>query len=99
MHRPRTWSATEGRSIGWERKRGKLELLLRQLAEGSASAFIQVDPGMHPAAGIQYVLTLDSDTSLLAGSLRELVSIAAHPLNAPHIDHDRRRVTSGYGIL
>ncbi|MDW5443660.1 GH36-type glycosyl hydrolase domain-containing protein [Polaromonas sp. SM01] len=99
LHRPRTWSATEGRWIGWERKRGKLEMLLRQLAEGSASAFAPLDPRMHLATGIRYVLTLDSDTGLPAGSLRELVSIAAHPLNAPHVDPERRRVTAGYGIL
>jgi cyclic beta-1,2-glucan synthetase len=99
LHRPRTWSATEGQWIGWERKRGKLELLLRQLAEGSASAFAPLDPDMCLAEGIRYVLTLDSDTGQTAGSLRELVSIAAHPLNTPHIDPDRRRVTAGYGIL
>ncbi|SFC25107.1 cyclic beta-1,2-glucan synthetase [Polaromonas sp. OV174] len=99
LHRPRTWSATEGRWIGWERKRGKLEMLLRQLAESSASVFAPQGPGMHLATDIRYVLTLDSDTGLPAGSLRELVSIAAHPLNTPHIDFDRRRVTAGYGIL
>ena len=99
LHRPRSWSATERRWIGWERKRGKLEMLLRQLAEGSAPVFLDVSPGMQLAEGIRYVLTLDSDTGLPAGSLRELVSIAAHPLNAPHIDPVTRRVTAGYGIL
>ncbi|UUZ69135.1 hypothetical protein LP416_05400 [Polaromonas sp. P2-4] len=102
LHRSRTWSATERRWIGWERKRGKLEMLLRQLAEGSASAFVPdstVNPDMRLAEGIRYVLTLDSDTTLPAGSLRELVSIAAHPLNTPHIDRKTRRVTAGYGIL
>ncbi|MDP3355671.1 MAG: glucoamylase family protein [Polaromonas sp.] len=99
LHRPRTWSATEKRWIGWERKRGKLEMLLRQLAEGTAPAFAEVDPAMQLAQGTRYVLTLDSDTGLPPGSLRELVSIAAHPLNTPQIDSTRRRVTGGYGIL
>jgi cyclic beta-1,2-glucan synthetase len=27
------------------------------------------------------------------------VSIAAHPLNTPHIDKETRRVSAGYGIL
>ncbi|MDP2034014.1 MAG: glucoamylase family protein [Polaromonas sp.] len=98
MHRPRGWCATEGRWLGWERKRGKLELLLRQIAEGSTQ-FSPLGPDMQLAEGIRYVLTLDSDTGLPAGSLRELVSIAAHPLNAPQIDPVRRRVTAGYGIL
>ena len=99
LHRPRTWSATEGRWIGWERKRGKLEMLLRQLAEGTPPAFAALDSGVHLAQGIRYVLTLDSDTGLPTGSLRELVSIAAHPLNTPQIDPASRRVTGGYGIL
>jgi len=99
LHRPRSWSATERRWSGWERKRGKLEMLLRQIAEGSAPVFSPVAPGMQLADDIRYVLTLDSDTGLPAGSLRDLVSIAAHPLNAPQVDPVSRRVTAGYGIL
>ena len=107
LHRSRTWAPTEGRWIGWERKRGKLEMLLRLLATGSASpadasaasGFMTVDANMRLADNIRYVLTLDSDTGLPAGSLRELVSIAAHPLNAPQIDRTGRRVIAGYGIL
>ncbi|WP_309681781.1 GH36-type glycosyl hydrolase domain-containing protein [Polaromonas sp.] len=102
LHRARAWSETEGRWIGWERKRGKIELLLRQLATGSASVFVPAgtaSPDMRLADGLRYVLTLDSDTGLPPGSLRELVSIAAHPLNTPQIDRKTRRVTAGYGIL
>ena len=46
LHRPRSWSATERRWIGWERKRGKLELLIRQLATGSASGFMPLGSDM-----------------------------------------------------
>lgn len=99
LHRPRSWSATERRWIGWERKRGKLEMLLRHLAKPSASPFMPVGDAMRLADGTRYVLTLDSDTGLPAGALRELVAIAAHPLNTPQIDRKSRRVTAGYGIL
>ncbi len=99
LHRARSWSATERRWIGWERKRGKLELLVRQLAGGAASRFMETGPDLRLADGIRYVLTLDSDTGLPPGSLRELVAIAAHPLNTPQIDRTSRRVTAGYGIL
>jgi cyclic beta-1,2-glucan synthetase len=99
LHRPRSWSAGERRWIGWERKRGKLEMLLRHLAERSAFPFAPAGADMRLADGTRYVLTLDSDTGLPAGSLRELVAIAAHPLNTPQIDRKRRRVTAGYGIL
>ena len=43
---PRTWSDTEQRWMGWERKRGKLEMLMRLLATGDASGFLPLAPGM-----------------------------------------------------
>ena len=107
LHRARTWSPTEGRWIGWERKRGKLELLIRWLAQGANSP--AGDPFLPPGAarqlhtGVRYLVTLDSDTGLPPGALRDLVSIAAHPLNTPHItpafNGAGARVTAGYGIL
>ena len=124
IHRARTWCNTEARWTGWERKRGKLESLVRLIAvqddgpginataalSASASANANKNTsthtdGFHFAEGarlaphIRYVLTLDSDTGLPPAALRELVSIAAHPLNAPHVDTASRRVTGGYGIL
>lgn len=100
LHRPRSWSDTEERWMGWERKRGKLEMLVRLLATGDASGFLPLAPGQQLAAGrTPYVLTLDSDTGLPPGALRDLVSIAAHPLNAPEIDAQDRRVVAGFGIL
>ena len=45
------------------------------------------------------MLTLDSDTQLPPGRLRELVGVAAHPLNRPRLDAAARRVVGGYGIL
>jgi len=100
LHRPRSWSDTEERWMGWERKRGKLEMLMRLLATGDAGGFLPLAPGQRLAAGrTPYVLTLDSDTGLPPGALRDLVSIAAHPLNAPEIDAQGRRVVAGFGIL
>lgn len=99
LHRPRTWSDTEQRWMGWERKRGKLEMLLRVLAVGDTSGFVPMAAGFRLAARIPYVLTLDSDTGLPPGTLRELVAVAAHPLNAPQIDQVGRRVAAGFGIF
>ncbi|MDP9897777.1 GH36-type glycosyl hydrolase domain-containing protein [Variovorax ginsengisoli] len=107
LHRPRVWSDTEQCWMGWERKRGKIEMLLRLLASGDATGFLPLSqglglglgPSMELATDIRYVMTLDSDTGLPPGSLRELVSIAAHPLNAPQVDAQRRRVVAGFGIL
>ena len=99
IHRGRTWCGTELRWIGWERKRGKLELLIRYIVEPAGNHDFYIANGDFLSPGIAYILTLDSDTGLPPTSLRELVSIAAHPLNTPHIDTTTRRVTGGYGIL
>ncbi|RZT97756.1 GH36-type glycosyl hydrolase domain-containing protein [Rivibacter subsaxonicus] len=100
LHRERQFSETEQRWIGWERKRGKLEQLIDMLADAqAASPFIDLGELSRPAPATPYVVTLDSDTKLPPGSLRELVGVAAHPLNQPRIDATRRRVSAGYGIL
>ena len=99
LHRPRLWSETEQRWMGWERKRGKLEMLLRLLAAGDAEGFVPGARGDDLAPRIAYLMTLDSDTGLPPGTLRDLVAVAAHPLNAPRIDPASRRVVAGFGIF
>ncbi len=105
LHRHRRYSSSERRWIGWERKRGKLEQLLALLADGPGlpqalpSAFADLGPLSQPALGTRYVLTLDSDTQLPPGRLRDLVGVAAHPANRPRLGAGGRRVVAGYGIL
>ncbi|HSV52604.1 MAG TPA: glucoamylase family protein [Burkholderiaceae bacterium] len=99
LHRPRVWSETQQRWLGWERKRGKLEMLIRGLVEGHLEGFMPLAAPMQLEPGIRYMLTLDSDTGLPAGALRDLVAIAAHPLNAPEVDLVARRVVAGFAIL
>jgi cyclic beta-1,2-glucan synthetase len=99
LHRERSFSETEQRWIGWERKRGKLELLVAALAQGNATAFLDLGEISRVAAGTQYIVSLDSDTQLPPGRLRELVGVAAHPHNQPQLDPEGRLVVSGYGIL
>jgi cyclic beta-1,2-glucan synthetase len=105
LHRPRRYSRSTRRWIGWERKRGKLEQLIAVLVgdgaggDGDAPAFLDLGPLSRPAPGIQHVLTLDSDTQLPPGRLRALVGVAAHPANQPQLDAEGRRVRRGYAIL
>ncbi|MDQ2926744.1 MAG: carbohydrate-binding protein, partial [Pseudomonadota bacterium] len=99
LHRERRFAESEQRWIGWERKRGKLEQLLAMLDEGSTSPFVDLGPVSQVAPGVRYVLTLDSDTRLPPGRLRDLVGIAAHPHNQPQLSADQSRVERGYGIL
>ena len=99
LHRERRFSASEKRWIGWERKRGKLEQLIGLLAEDGASPFFDLGRTSTVAAGTRYVVTLDSDTRLPPGRLRDLVGVAAHPHNQPRLSADGKRVEHGYGIL
>ena len=99
LHRPRSFSPTEQRWIGWERKRGKLEQLLAALAQEQAGPFINLGPLSLCAPATRYIVTLDSDTELPPGRLRDLVGVAAHPHNQPQLDASGRSVVSGYGIL
>ncbi|HUK14840.1 MAG TPA: glucoamylase family protein [Bryobacteraceae bacterium] len=98
FHRHRTYNDSEGRWMGWERKRGKL-LDLNQLMRGGFDAFpVKVGrTGILPQ--IRYVITLDSDTQLPRDAAARLIGAIAHPLNAAAIDPIRRIVVEGYGIL
>ncbi|MFN7570930.1 MAG: GH36-type glycosyl hydrolase domain-containing protein [Betaproteobacteria bacterium] len=99
LHRKRHYSETERRWIGWERKRGKLELLVAALSNASAAAFLDLGADSHLDFDTRYILTLDSDTQLPPGRLLDLVALAAHPYNQPRLAADGRSVVGGYGIL
>ena len=99
LHRHRRFSESEQRWIGWERKRGKLEQLVAALAGRSITGFIDLGLESLIAPATPYIVTLDSDTQMPPGRLRELVGIAAHPLNQPRLDSSGQFVASGYGIL
>lgn len=101
FHRDRSWSESEQRWIGWERKRGKLEDLNRFLSgeprEG-AGPFLRGGNRIH-LGGVRFVITLDSDTELPPKSALHMIEAMAHPLNRPVICPDRHIVCEGYGIL
>ncbi|MEO7664043.1 MAG: glycosyl transferase, partial [Candidatus Limnocylindrales bacterium] len=100
FHRSRRWNETEGRWMGWERKRGKLHDL-DALLRGSTATDILVTgrPATAPPPDVRYVITLDADTRLPRGAVARLVGTIAHPLNRPVFDEATGRVIRGYGIL
>ena len=100
LHRRRIWNEGQGRWIGWERKRGKLNELNRLLRGASDTTFIAVG-GAAPVvpAGVRYVITLDGDTRLPRGAARRLIGKMAHPLNRPRLDGRSGRVVEGHAVL
>jgi len=101
FHRGRTWSRSEQKFIGWERKRGKLEEL-NHLIDGTrtkaAGQLVHVgDPELLP--DVRFIITLDSDTQLPSGSARRMVETLAHPLNQPRFDPQGQIVAGSYTII
>src|SRR5216110_2328899 len=101
FHRGRSWSESEQRWIGWERKRGKLEQLNRFLIGESApelEGFLCAGD-RNQLESIRFVITLDADMQLLRGTARRMIETLAHPLNQARLSPDGRRVIRGYTII
>ncbi len=100
FHRERTWSESEQKFIGWERKRGKLEEL-NCLIDGtrpeSAPRLVYVGEP-EQLADVRFVITLDSDTQLPHATARRMVETLAHPLNQPRFDA-LGNIVAGYTII
>jgi cyclic beta-1,2-glucan synthetase len=100
LHRRRIWNAAEGKWMGWERKRGKLEELNHLLTGTGDRAFTAPrGPGPEMPPGVRYVITLDADTRLPRGAVNRLVATMAHPLNRPAFDTRAGRIVEGYAVL
>ena len=99
FHRRRRWNEREGKWMGWERKRGKLNEFNRLLRGAENTSFIEVEAEKDFLKKTKYVITLDSDTQLPHDVACGLIGVIEHPLNRPQFDEKLQRVVKGYGIL
>ena len=99
FHRERRWNPTEGRWMGWERKRGKLVEFNRLLRGAADTSFVIQDGDLSVLPSVRFVITLDADTQLPMAAASRLIGTLAHPLNQPRFDTAVGRVTEGYGVL
>jgi len=101
FHRERTWSESEQKFIGWERKRGKLEELNR-LIDGTrpetSARLVHVGDPDH-LTDVRFIITLDSDTQLPHATARRMVETLAHPLNQPRFDGLGNILAGSYTII
>ncbi|HVB56534.1 MAG TPA: glucoamylase family protein [Candidatus Acidoferrales bacterium] len=100
FHRRRVWNEKEGRWMGWERKRGKLQELNQFLRGAANTTFLTV--GEHVPewlSAVRCVITLDADTRLPPGVAYQLVGTMAHPLNRPEFSSSAGRVVEGYAVM
>ena len=102
LHRKRLWNQSEGKWMGWERKRGKLNELNRLLRGSKDTSFTTITGETADYAELQcvrYVITLDADTILPLGAASRLVGTLAHPLNHAKFKGTTGQVFSGYTVL
>lgn len=106
LHRKRLWNPSEGRWIGWERKRGKLHELNLFLRGGKNLSFstlagetMATFASNKALQSVRFVITLDTDTILPRGSACRLASTLAHPLNRAVFNASTGQVISGYTVL
>ncbi|MFK0688672.1 GH36-type glycosyl hydrolase domain-containing protein [Mesorhizobium sp. IMUNJ 23033] len=97
LHRRRLYNAAQGCWMGWERKRGKLHELNLLLRGDSDTTFLPLDVPL--PENVVHVMTLDADTRTTRDAVATLAGKLSHPLNRPHFDAAKRRVTAGYTIL
>src|SRR6202030_4276427 len=97
FHRKRVWNESDGRWMGWERKRGKLHELNQFLRGSLHTTFLPT--GAEYLSGVRYVITLDADTRLPRGAAARLVGTMAHPLNRPRVSAADGRVVEDYALV
>ena len=98
FHRQCVYNPSEGKWMGWERKRGKL-LDFNNLILGKNDNFPVKIGNLSLLRNVKYVITLDLDTQLPRDSAWKLVGSLAHPLNEANVDPESNIVVEGYGIL
>ena len=81
-----------------ERKRGGVEELCKFIA-GEEIMFKTLICDRAALKGCNYLLTLDADTDLPYGAVKELLSVMLHPHNKPVIDCEKRIIVKGHGII
>ena len=99
LYRKRTWSDTENKFIGWERKRGILVEFNRYIKNLESNKFWAntIEDQKQDMPNFKYIITLDSDTNLSLNSAGRLVGSMSHILNLPVIEDGK--VVNGYGIM
>ncbi len=97
--RERVFNDSEGTWMGWERKRGALVELVREMrGDGHVSFRVRIGDAAFRTSTV-FVITLDADTLLPRDDARRLICTIAHPLNRARLEPGERRVKRGYGLI
>ncbi len=97
--RDRLFNEPEGAWMGWERKRGALVELVREMRGFGETSFSTKLGDAAFRRSATFVLTLDADTHLPRDGARKFICTIAHPLNRAVFEPGDRIVTHGYGLV
>jgi cellobiose phosphorylase len=99
FQRKRVWNPSEGKWMGWERKRGKLVEFVELIKGKQSTNFIINDGDTSFLKKIKYIITLDADTQLPLESAHRMIGTMHLPFNRPILNAKKTRVVEGYGVL
>ncbi|MGK0466644.1 MAG: cyclic beta-1,2-glucan synthetase [Clostridium sp.] len=99
LNRYRQFNEKENKWIGWERKRGKLMEFNEFLRGAENTSYNVVSSNAEHLQSVKYVITLDADTKLPRDAAKKLIGAMAHPLNNAVINHSKKTVDRGYGVM
>ncbi len=97
--RRRTYNEDEKSWMGWERKRGALVELVREMRDERDTTFATKLGDVEFRRSCKFVITLDTDTVLPRDGARRLISTIAHPLNRARLNPGAVSVRAGYGLV
>ncbi len=97
--RERKYNESEAAWMGWERKRGALTELVREMRGETNTSFVTKIGDAAFRHSCVFAITLDSDTILPRDGARKLICAIAHPLNRARWTPGDPRVSSGYGLI
>ncbi len=83
IFRHRSFSSTEGKYQGKNRKQGAIEELVRYIS-GENISFRRAFGDISALKGSPFIVTLDYDTAPLMDSINSLVACALHPVNSDY---------------
>ncbi len=97
--RSRSFNESSNSWMGWERKRGSLMELAREMRGEGETTFATKLGDADFRHSATFVITLDADTILPRDDARKLICTIAHPLNRARLDPGEALVRRGYGLI
>ncbi|PZD94703.1 glycosyl transferase family 36 [Paenibacillus sambharensis] len=99
LQRRRIWNESEGKWMGWERKRGKLVEFADLLRGAEDTSYFFHVGDLSKLEKVKYIITLDADTQLPIGTAQRMIGTIHLPYNRPRLNPAGTRVIEGYGVL